>query len=50
MSVRFFEIVAPETTQTKIVGIARTAFRFGRDVVNGEVVSGQTRLRAAIFT
>ncbi len=40
MSVRFFEIVAPETAQAEIVELACAAFRFGRDVVNGEIVSG----------
>ncbi|MDQ3813820.1 MAG: hypothetical protein M3347_07695, partial [Armatimonadota bacterium] len=43
-SLRLLEIVAPETAQAKVVEITGAAFCFGRDVVNGEIVSGQTHL------
>lgn len=49
MSLRSLEIVAPETAEAEIIEMACAPFGFGRDMVNGEVVSGQARIRATVF-
>jgi hypothetical protein len=49
MSPRLFETVAPEAAQAEVVKGSCAAFGFGRDVVNGEVVSGQVSVREAVF-
>lgn len=40
MSLRLFEIVAPETAQAEVVEIVCAVCPYGRDVVDGEIVSG----------